>query len=1388
AYAHQDLPFEKLVSELAPERDLGRAPLFQVLLALQQGWAGAGPGAWAEAGATAGDAPAPDAGDEGDAGDTGNAGDAGAAPITGDLTMELRELEISAAKFDLTLSVVETPRGLALSFEYSRDLFDAATVKRLADHYCTLLAAVAAPLEDGSGSAARAIGELPLLGAAERQQLVREWNDTAMDWRRPPTPRLSPSAARVHELFEWQAARQPAAAAVSGQGRTLTYGELEARANRLARHLRRLGVGAETRVGLCVDRSPEMVVALLGILKAGGAYVPLDPAHPAERLALVLGDSAPAVLLTEERWLERLGAGASTVDAGAAEPYVVCLDREREWIDAEESSGLASPSSVAGPDNLAYLIYTSGSTGRPKGVGLPHRAVVNFLRSMAERPGLGDDSRPPVVPALTTLAFDIAGLEIYLPLAVGGRIEVVSGEEAADGHRLAARLAAAGMTAMQATPATWRLLLDSGWQGQPGLVALCGGEALPRELAAALLARGVELWNVYGPTETAIWSAARRVTTADPAGGAEPADRADSVDPVAAAHLGGAVGLGRPIANTRLYVVDRRGVPGEAGEPLPPGAPGELWIGGHGVARGYAGRPELTAARFVPDPFGGPPGARLYRTGDLVRQRADGDLEFLGRIDLQVKVRGFRIELGEVESALLRHPAVGQAVAVAQGEDADRRLVAYLVTRGGAVAPEIPELRDFLRLRLPDYMVPADYLVLDRLPLSPSGKLDRRALPVPARPQPWERRGGDARRGVLRTPVEELLAGVWADVLGIGREQVGPGDDFFRLGGHSLLAIRVAARLRDLTGVEIPLPRLLQLSRLEDLAREIETTLAGAGAGRPQPAPIRRLPPEERAAQGTREAALSFAQEQLWFLDRLEPGSPTYNLPGALRLVGPLDVAALAASLGQVRRRHEVLRTVFVARDGGPQGSVAVAVAAPGGDAAALPLIDLSSLPPGTRAATAAGLIAAEARRPFDLAVGPLMRTALLRLAGSSDAGSPRAAAGPLCAAADAEHVLLLSLHHMVADGSSLEILARELAAFYNGAARNVAAARDAAASWNTAVAGHAAAAGDAAARDLGAPRRAAAGGLLPELPIQYADFARWQREWLSGEVLAAELAWWREQLAGARGEPPRLDLALDRPRPAVPSPRGVRRPWAVPAALAGELAALGQRRGATLYMTLLAAFATLLRRHGAQDDMAVGTVVASRDRLEIENLIGPFFNTLVLRLDLAGDPGFGELLARVRQVALAVFAHQHVPFDRLVAELAPRRGLAETPFVQALFALQPPLPELPLSGLAVEYLDTDSVTAKFDLSLAVARTAAGGLAGAWTFRAELFDPATVERFGEQLGNLLRGIAAGAERPLSELPLLSPAERHQMLCEWQATDWQAGGDDLVHEPFERQAA
>ncbi|HXO41006.1 MAG TPA: amino acid adenylation domain-containing protein, partial [Thermoanaerobaculia bacterium] len=831
AYAHQDLPFEKLVEALAAERDPGTTPLFQVLMVLQNAWSASG-----APDRTAGDAPESVAG--GPPG--GGAARGGPAP----LAMRPLELEIGAAKFDLTLDAAETPRGLALSFEFRRDLFDAATVKRLAGHYLALLAAL-------PGDPGRRLEELPVLGAAEMQQLRLEWNDTARRWGGSRSPaghqagrrraEISPVAEKIDELFEWQAARRPEALAVRGQGVTLTYGELELRSNRLARALRRWGVGAETRVGLCVERSPEMVVAMLGILKAGGAYVPLDPGHPAARSALVLTDSAVTVLVTEERWLAGLGlaehgggAGGSSAEGegGAGPPRIVCLDREAARIATLDGSPLGAAAAVP-PEALAWLIYTSGSTGRPKGVAVPHRAAVNLLRALAERPGLAESD---VMPALATVTFDVAGAEIYLPLAVGGRVEVVGREEAVTGRRLAARLQASGVTAMHATPATWRLLLDAGWQGHPGLTAISTGEALPKELAATLLDLGVELWNLYGPTETAVYSAGAPV-----AGPGEPA-------------------LGRPLANTTLHVVDRWLAP------VPTGVAGELLIGGQGVARGYWGRPDLTAERFVPDPWsGGEGGGRLYRTGDLVRRRHDGELECLGRIDHQVKVRGVRIEPREVEAALERHPAVARAVVVAAGEGAARRLVAYLALpappappalaalpalprlpaspqreqppqrpprtpTGGDAGLDAAALRAFLRRQLPDSMVPSAFVLLDRLPLTPSGKVDRRALPAPA----WGAPSGGAVRIALSTPAEESVARLWAEVLGVG--EVGREDNFFDLGGHSLLLARLHARLEDLLGREISLLDLFlhptvraqaeHLWRLERPAAVVATTPA----------------------------------------------------------------------------------------------------------------------------------------------------------------------------------------------------------------------------------------------------------------------------------------------------------------------------------------------------------------------------------------------------------------------------------------------------------------------------------------------------------------------------------------------------------------------------------
>ncbi|HLL46627.1 MAG TPA: amino acid adenylation domain-containing protein, partial [Longimicrobiaceae bacterium] len=670
AFEHQELPFERLVEELHVERSLTHTPLFQAAFALQ-----------------------------------GGAGEAEPLRL-GELVLEPFGAGARVAKFDLDLAVSDDGEVLSGALLYRAALFEPETIGRMLGHLEALLQAMAA-------DPARRLSEVSLLSAAERAQLLEAWNDTAAAY---------PRERRIDELFTEQAARTPAATALVCGEQALSYAELERRSRGLARRLAAHGVGPESRVGVCLERGPEMVVALLGTLRAGGAYLPLDPSYPAERLAYMLQDSGASVLLTQPRLRERLPDFAGDV---------VLLDGGTEHDQPQPRAAYPAPRSS--PENLAYVIYTSGSTGRPKGVAVPHRAVVNFLHGMRERPGLAAGD---TLLAVTTLAFDIAALELFLPLSTGALVVVADRETASDGARLRDALAESGATTMQATPASWRMLLEAGWEGTPGLKALCGGEALPRELADRLLPRVGELWNLYGPTETTVWSTLERVRP-----GAD------------------AVCIGRPIANTQVYLLDG----GLA--PVPAGVAAELYVGGAGVTRGYLGRPELTAERFVPDAFGAKAGARLYRTGDRVRWRADGRLEYLGRADQQVKVRGFRIELGEVEAALRALEGVREAVAMVR-EDApgDRRLVAYVVGAEGAegaegAAPAAAQLRAGLRERLPEHMVPGVVVALERLPLTANGKIDRRALPAPER-------AASGAYVAPRTATEEVLAGIWAEVLG----------------------------------------------------------------------------------------------------------------------------------------------------------------------------------------------------------------------------------------------------------------------------------------------------------------------------------------------------------------------------------------------------------------------------------------------------------------------------------------------------------------------------------------------------------------------------------------------------------------------------------------------
>ncbi|HEX3530750.1 MAG TPA: amino acid adenylation domain-containing protein [Thermoanaerobaculia bacterium] len=1211
AFAHQEYPFSLLAEHLQAERDPSRPPIFQTLFSEQRVPSTAPAGLTALA-----------------------LGVEGVRLGLRALSMESLALPVRVSQMDLSLAAGEVEGGLAFALCYNTDLFDAATAGRLAARFAALLEAVALDPE-------RRLSSLALAAPAEREQVLFQWNDTAA----PLAPDL-----RVEDLVRRQVERSAAAVAVSCGGEQITYGELWRRAGRLARRLRRLGVGPEVRVGVFLAPSLDLPAALLGVFRAGGAYVPLDLEYPAERLAAMLDDSRPAVVLTRRSWADRLPPAAA----------------HRLFLEDLETDGEPAPEPRGAAESLAYVLYTSGSTGRPKGVQITHRSLANFLTTMAQRPGLGADG---VVLAVTPLSFDIAGLELFLPWIVGGRVEIAPREAVADGRRLAQLLEQCDPTVMQATPSTWKMLLEAGWAGSGSLRILSGGEAMSRHLADRLSGLCGELWNLYGPTETTIWSCAERV---GPGAGPVP--------------------IGRPVGNTRAYVL------GPFLQPVPPGVAGQLFLGGDGLARGYLGRPDLTAGCFLPDAFSGVAGGRLYRTGDLVRFRPDGALEYLGRLDHQVKIRGFRIELGEIEAALRQHPAVGEAVAVAMSE-ADGASLAAFVVPAGDMAPPARELRDFLRQRLPEAMIPAAFVPLAALPLTHNGKLDRRRLPRPAFVRP-------ATAAVApRTPVEEVLAVVWAELLGV--ERVGVEDDFFELGGHSLKAAQLASRVLATFGVELPLRAFFLAPSVAGVAALIAEARGG------------EVPP---IAPAGGERALSFGQQRLWLLDQLQPGGCAYNMPAAVRLTGGLDGAALSGAIAAIVRRHEVLRTVFPSRGGRPVPEVSAWLPP------RLPLVDLAALPPPLGAAEAERLAAEEAGRPFDLAAAPPLRTALLR-----------------CAPHD--HTLLLTVHHIAADAWSVGLFMRELAAFYRAALRGE-------------------------------------DPVLPDLPIQYSDYAVWQRAAVAGAAGWEALAFWKRRLAGA----PVLAPASGRPRPAVPSSRGAARRLALPAELAGRLAALARREGVTPFMVALAAKALLLARYSGAEDLVVGTPVAQRDRVETEGLIGFFVNSLVLRIDLAEVSDVRALLRGVRDAVLEAYERRLVPFERLVEELAPERGAGHNPLFQVAVAEQEELPAPDLPGLVARTVAVPNGTAKLDLSLFA--TLAGEMpAVAAEFSTDLWEAATVERLLGHCANLLAGIASGPQARVADLPLLGEEERRQLLagCNETTVLFPEAGT-CVHVLVERRAA
>ncbi|KAB2345061.1 non-ribosomal peptide synthetase, partial [Actinomadura rudentiformis] len=1133
-----------------------------------------------------------------------------------------------ATHFPLSFVAVPGP-GLSLRLHYRPDVYEKDVVE-------ALLARIRRFLEAFAADSGQAIGAVELAGEDERARLAA-WNDTAAELRPGTLP----------ELFEAQAARTPDDVALVWGDLSLTYAELNARANRLAHELIARGVGPEDRVALVLPRIPEIVVSILGVLKAGAAYVPIDPEYPADRIAHMLDDCRPALTIREN--LDVTGRPSH--------------DPERR----------------ASARNSAYVIYTSGSTGRPKGVVVPHAGVLNYFE--AHRAAFFD----PAIEAaggrrmrfahLSSFSFDTSWMGL-LWMMYGHELHLIDDETRRDVEAYTAYVAKARIDLVNTTPSHFQSLREAGLLADDGRhrpsQLLLGGEAISAALWDELRALpGVTTRNFYGPTESTI----------------------DTMNQVVG--LSERPTVGGPYRNTRSYVLDA------ALQPVPPGIPGELYLAGVQLARGYFDRPGMTAERFVADPFGDP-GDRMYRTGDLARWTAEGTVEYLGRVDDQVKIRGYRVELGEIESVVGAYPGVTQAaVVVREDTPGDKRLAAYVA---GEV--DVAALRRHVAANLPGYMVPS-FTVLEALPLTVHGKLDRRALPAPDT-------GASVSRAP-RSPREEILAGLFAEVLGVAR--VGVDDGFFALGGDSLIATRLVGRIRSALGVELPLRALFEAPTVAGLA---ERLAEASGEVRPALARAERRPDI---------VPLSYAQQRLWFLNRFEGRSATFNMPAALRLVGDIDHAALQAALGDVVTRHESLRTIFP--DG--SGTARQLVLDP---AVARPRLTVTE----TDEARLSAELAAVVGQGFDLSIEPPLRVRLFSLGGDV-------------------HVLMLVLHHIAADGWSMAPLARDVIVAY--AARREGKAPD----W--------------------AP-----------LPVQYADYTLWQQELFGSEddpesLISRQIAYWTQALAGI---PDQLELPADRPRPAEASHRGATFAFELDADLHARLLKVARESGASLFMVMQAAYAALLTRLGAGTDVPIGSPIAGRTDEALDDLVGMFVNMLVLRTDTSGDPSFRELIGRVKETDLAAYAHQDLPFERLVEVLNPARSMSRHPLFQVALSFQNnPEARLELEGLSGGTEPLPSGAAKYDLCLYVEERhgddgAPAGIEAGLEYALDLFDPATAESIAARFERLVRELLDAPDEPISTAEILDRAERRTILRKWAGGAAGSVGRTTIPELFEAQVA
>ncbi|MCS6297128.1 MAG: amino acid adenylation domain-containing protein [Nitrospira sp.] len=1138
-------------------------------------------------------------------------------------------------------------KEVGLKLSYDRRLFDSETVLRMIGHLKGLLESFITQPDSR-------IGDLPMLGREERAQLLLQGigeTDKPQDER------------SFAQRFEAEVRRSPQATAVVCDDRSLTYDALNRRANRVAHRLSAKGIGPDAIVAVLDERGTDLLTMILGCFKAGGAYLPLDPHHPVARVARLLELSRVSAVVTSRRLKSQLDQVLSAMSQGAR-PFVVLLDDLGEEPGSDEDRAVP-----ARMDQLAYVIYTSGSTGIPKGAMVTMGGMLNNIDSKLSSLAIGPQD---VIAQTASQCFDISVWQFLTALLCGASTHILTDEVVREPSRLLTRLDSAGITIYEAVPAVLQALLDAGDSADAPAKffahvrwILPTGEALPPALCRRWFERypNIPLMNAYGPAECADDVAVHPILEA-------PA--ADIVR----------MPIGRAIQRTRLYVVNHLLAP------VPVGVSGELCIGGIGVGRGYLEDPSRTAHVFVPDPFVNEAGARLYRTGDLARYRPDGTIEYVGRVDHQVKIRGFRIELGEIESCLAGHDDVRDAaVIVREDRPGDKRLIAYVVPQEGRAVDQ-ERLRTAVQAHLPEYMVPALFLSLDSLPRTSNGKVDRRALPAP------ESDGLDGSSYVApRNVTEELLAGIWADILGL--ERVGVRDHFFELGGHSLLATQVVSRIRSAFHIDLPLRAAFECPTIADLAATVDRArVEGAGPQAPTLKAERREGP----------APLSFAQQRLWFLAQLEPESWLYNLSFGMRLRGPLDVEALRASFDAVATKHDLLRTRFLTVEGRPVQAIDESSVLPFEQRNGAPMPDEALDEYVARAA------AQEAQRPFALEGDLLWRVNLMQLA-------------------EQDHLLLVTLHHAIADGWSLNLLLSDMVGTYSAL-------------------------------------RAGKPSPLPAPTVRYADYARWQRDWMTGEILDRELGYWKRTLAGA---PSMLSLQPDHARPTVQTFRGARQSFTVTPELTEALQKLSRRQGVTLFMTLLAGFQVLLHRYSGDVDLSIGTPIANRTSLETEELIGFFVNTLVLRTDLSGNPRFVDLLDRVREVVLGAQSHQDVPFEQVVDALSPARDLSHAPLFQVMFALQTlGRQAMEIPDLTVEPVEVDPGSAKFDLSLEMT-LAPEGLTGFFEFNRDLFESATIERMSAHFLTLIEKLVAEPQRKLAAFPLMGAAERAQVVAGWNDT-------------------